>query len=290
LETGKRAQTRELVIGASAAALALMSHGGVVFGLLPIVLLMLTPRFWPGWRRVLPAAIVPVVLIVPWMLWQQLVDPPGNALVKQAFAGTFGFSEKEMGVIETIRRTYAQMTFGDWAQSRISALQDLSRAFGYPITLLTENAAGEVGALRRHDQFYILTSLRSLNLAWLFAGYWLLASLKGRVIDKREKSILLLLGVGICGIFLNLLFTIPFHIIPHHSYFSVLAILVGLAAAVSRAHIAVITTVLAIQATYMAIVWVILPLTEAAPIRGDVALGCTIVLASVAARLRSLRE
>src|SRR5262249_41665637 len=73
------------------AGVAMMSHGGVVFGLAVFVLTAMWPLGWSQVGRLVTLSVAALVIIVPWLLWQRFEDPPGTALVKFALAGTWGF-------------------------------------------------------------------------------------------------------------------------------------------------------------------------------------------------------
>lgn len=74
------------LIGA-AAAVAMLSHGGSIFGLLGILLTMLLLRRVPSARFLLAVASAAVVLYLPWSLYQKYYDPPGDRLLKMHLAG-----------------------------------------------------------------------------------------------------------------------------------------------------------------------------------------------------------
>lgn len=132
LTAGKRIEPRILILGGTAATLALLSHGGVVFGLLPVALLMLTRRFWPGWRPLLIGALVSAALLTPWVAWQGLVDPPGNHLLKSAFGGTYGEGEDHISLRETVRRRYEVTSVDDWLKLRWKAAEQFFRGLVVP--------------------------------------------------------------------------------------------------------------------------------------------------------------
>jgi hypothetical protein len=81
------------VLAVAAAALAVLAHGAAAFTVPVLVLLGL--HALRTHRRTLLSASVPVVvagavglaLYLPWMLYQRLVDPPGDRLLKWHLAG-----------------------------------------------------------------------------------------------------------------------------------------------------------------------------------------------------------
>lgn len=285
-QTGRRADRVELTIGAVAAALALMSHGGVVFGLIPVAILMLTPRYWPGWRTVLPAGILAVSMLIPWTLWQQLVDPPGNSLIKSAFGGTFGFGEEDIGVMETIARAYKDITFSQWVDSRIVAFATYFKQLWSPIGAFRSGQGSEIAMLRKYDQWYLFASFKILNVGWLVIGWLVLSRVRGREVDPREGGVSTLAVVGVSGVALSGLLTLSNHnIISNESYLSVLAIFVALATAISNSSIGLTYVVLGCQVLYMSFVWHLLPLVDSVSLHLDTLLGCVGALLALYALL-----
>ena len=277
INSNKPLTTFELVIGATAAALSLMAHGGVMFGLVPVALLMLTPTFWPGWKKVFPASVAAAIVIIPWFLWQRFEDPPGNALLKSAFAGTYGFDEKHLGVLETIRNAYSDMSLSQWIQLRWDSIRELFGSFWDPILACLPSSNVGLDILRKHDQWYLFTSMKALNFGWLIIGYYVVRAIRNRTMDKNEKSIILIVAIGVTGIIANSLTTFPIHIIPHQSYFAVLAIVLGLAMAIANSGRIIVSIVATCQVLYLLIVWIVSPLMQSIGIRSDVALGWVLV-------------
>lgn len=74
-----------LILVAVLAALALLSHGGIAFSLLALVLLV--ARLRPSAIRAGLALAAGVGIYLPWIAYQHFVDPPGNRLLKWQLAG-----------------------------------------------------------------------------------------------------------------------------------------------------------------------------------------------------------
>ena len=69
-------------------------HGGTVFGIVAMLLVAAFVLSVPRFRTLLISGIAAACLLLPWMLWQKLVQPPGNALVQSVFAGVYGFDKR----------------------------------------------------------------------------------------------------------------------------------------------------------------------------------------------------
>jgi hypothetical protein len=88
---------------AALCALAMLAHGGSVFGIIPLVGVAAF-RGLPSWRWIGVAALVGFALMAPWSAYQKYADPPGNRLVKWTLAGVVEIDER--GVSETIVDAY----------------------------------------------------------------------------------------------------------------------------------------------------------------------------------------
>jgi hypothetical protein len=86
-------------------ALAMLTHGTSVFGVIPLAVLALV-RGAPSWRWLAAAGAAALALYAPWLLYQRYVDPPGNRLVKYQLAGVQPVDGR--GALETIVDAYEQ--------------------------------------------------------------------------------------------------------------------------------------------------------------------------------------
>lgn len=284
LDTGRRVAPATLILGGAAATLALLSHGGVVFGLLPVAVLMLTPRFWPGWRPLLLGAVVAIALLAPWTTWQNLVDPPGNHLVKSAFADTLGKGEDDISVWETVIRRYKQMSVQEWAETRWAALGQLFVGWdppGSPSPLSIDSP----DRMRGNDMLFVVPSLRVLILGWLPLIATLIAIFRVRRVAPSDATALLMAGLGTVGFLISCLTTFPPQAIHHNSYLSMILLILGLATAISSlADRRLVVIVIFVQIVYMSVVWGIAPLDISVNNRLDVMAGWALAAGLAAER------
>jgi hypothetical protein len=124
--TEERHHPATAVLVAGLFGLAMLSHGTSIFGILPLAVLAVF-RGLPSWRWLVTGAVVGAALLGPWALYQRYVDPPGNRLTKEAFAGLTrvdrrGTSEAIVdsyrdagfsGVVENKKRNFVVMTVGE---------------------------------------------------------------------------------------------------------------------------------------------------------------------------------
>ena len=109
---------------ALAAAFALLSHGGALFALMGSTLAYLI------WRnrsllRITKMATLSMGTYLPWIVYQRLVDPPGDRLVKWHFAGQIAPSPG--GTLQTIISAYENQSLSGWIEAKASNLSVIFR-------------------------------------------------------------------------------------------------------------------------------------------------------------------
>jgi hypothetical protein len=272
----------EAVFAGITGALSMLAHGGVVFGFIGLGIMLLMPTYRLGSRNLLVGISSFAIVLLPWVLWQYLEDPPGNALVKFAFAGTFGFGKEHVGVLQTIQQAYAKISLADWIAMRWEGFKTLVGT--HTPNLISWFFSGETdvsGSFRREDFLFVIPSLRVLNIGWIVWAVAMLRAWRARSTPpQRIQSISVWVTLGASGLLINVLVTWNMHILHHQSYFSMLLIVVGLTGAILSAARWMTTGLVGMHLLYFIAVWVIGPLQAGGPIRSDVALGW--VLSAVA--------
>jgi hypothetical protein len=245
-------------------ALALLAHGGVIFGLVPLFVVFALRRRANRVRGLIVPVVVATVVIVPWLLWQQFEDAPGNALAKFALAGTFGFGEETKGLATTIREAYARLSLSDWLWLRWQGLLTLLGAFRPPLVRwLWLQPMDFLGQLRLTDFVFVFPSLGLGNLGCLV----LLTALFRAHRDANSTCIFKSpcaswVLIGLSGIALNVVLTWHLHVVHHQSYVSLLLIFAGLYSALLLNGPSLCRMVLAGQFAYFVLVWLCSPLAE----------------------------
>lgn len=115
-ERALREQPWLVVLLAVLAGLALLAHGTSVFGLVPLAAIALWQGL-PHWRWLAAGAAVLLVLLVPWMAYQQYGNPPGNRLLKWHIAGVMEIDER--GTVETIVDEYQEAGVGGTLENKL---------------------------------------------------------------------------------------------------------------------------------------------------------------------------
>jgi hypothetical protein len=145
------------------AALAMLSHGGAVFFLVPAIGLVALPPRWPGLKPALTAAIVVGLLYSPWIWYQKSFEPPGDRLVKMHLAGIDGIDPRKPSVV--IKEAYQQAGWQRVIDNKLSNFQMLIAAPSLPVLFKFDRSSIE--SKRTDVFFHTFRSLELLNLGWL---------------------------------------------------------------------------------------------------------------------------
>jgi hypothetical protein len=260
------------------AGLALMCHGGVLFGMVPLLPAALRRARQARFRHVLLGCAVLAAIVLPWSAWQRLEEPPGNALVKFAFAGTWGFGEEGVSVWDTVRTAYLGVTFDEWLTQRWNAIRSLLGAYVDPLlNHVTQRAYGEsvAGRSRLADFLFLFPSMRFLNLGWLAMALLAWRSSSGTTRDLKPWH---LARIGLAGVAVTVIVLWRIHVIHTLSYMSVLLITVALATALIGITSTFARLAVAAQFAYFVTVWILDPLLGGPRLRWDIALAAAATL------------
>lgn len=106
----------------SLAAFALLAHGGSAFGLLGLGLLAIfVGRRGLTWRLLGTSAMAFVFIYLPWILYQKVLDPPGDRLLKMHLAGVDKPDQRP--VFETLVRAYTDLGFSGVLHNKLANLK-----------------------------------------------------------------------------------------------------------------------------------------------------------------------
>jgi hypothetical protein len=270
LRTPPDARRTHAIWAALFAALAWLSHGGVAFSflaLMPLVLWRLIRRDCRGWAA---AAVVVLLLTLPWLAFQKLYDPPGNRLLKWHLAGA---QEKDArGTWETIRASYARTGWPEvWANKASNFHSQVLGDWRELIDLSPRTALDR----RTHEFFHTARALAWWPLAALLA----IATTRRRWLDGSRD--LLVLGGWLAltiTIWCLLMFGRYQASIHHGSYAMMVGLFVVCAVILERTLPAMLPIVAGLQAVTLATTWALGNATIGGP---PVGLGFVIVTALV---------
>jgi hypothetical protein len=170
-------------------ALAMLSHGSSVFGVIPLALIAAC-RGLPSWRWVGVAIAAGLILMAPWSAYQKYGDPPGNRLNKWMLAGVPEIDSRGSG--DTILNAYDEAGLGGTLHNK--AENFVTMAGGGPMfeRLKTAGDALESGDLRLFVSevrtILFLNLIPSLGLL-LIAPFLMLAARRRGRLNPREWSL-----------------------------------------------------------------------------------------------------
>ncbi len=121
-------------------ALAMLSHGSSIFGVIPLVGVALW-RGLPGWRWVAVLVIAGGVAYAPWVAYQKYADPPGNRLLKYQLGGATEVDGR--GVAEAIVDGYEEAGVGGTIENK---LQNFEEMLGFERVFDSDAPGGDVTA------------------------------------------------------------------------------------------------------------------------------------------------
>jgi hypothetical protein len=214
------------------AALASLSHAGVAFTLLPLGLLLLVPRYYPGLSRLFAAGSVYLLMLCPWVSYQTYYDPPGNKLVRQHLAGDRPTWQPDKSLARNLVAAYGSVSAGEIVHNKLENLRMFFMAsqeqyhwpeHGTPV----EWPVGAIG-LRRCDFMCLFWSLGLLNLAWplAVASWWR----RSADLDPTLGFTVPALGLAAVAVWVVLMFGPASTVIHQGSYATVLLLFAALAA------------------------------------------------------------
>jgi hypothetical protein len=145
-------------------ALAMLSHGSSVFGVIPLVLFA-AYRGLPSWRWLAVAALAGLTLMAPWMAYQHYANPPGNRLLKWQLGGDITLDSK--GTLEAIEDGYGE---AGWEGTLENKEDNFGEIVGWPRArddleyALEADKPGLAAAAVRGSRFFSLLPFLGLLL------------------------------------------------------------------------------------------------------------------------------
>ena len=233
-----------------ASCCSVLIHPGSFFALLPI-LIVFTFRYRKiHLSQIIAATIVFVILMLPWMMFKNKYDPPGNMLEKRFFANHPVFDD--VSLKEAVIESYSHLTLDEWVRGRmknvLTIFGNYRRAFG-------ETLFSELGA-----ESFILRVYNSNNIGIcvvpLILGLLLLPYMYARASGELKRNLGFLTAIILIGFTVWVILILPpgRTILPHGSlYFPILIMLVSVT--VASFHSVALKVLYCLNLAYFVIVW-----------------------------------
>ena len=200
------------------AALAMLSHGSSLFALIGFGVVVLTFWRWPALKTTIYGAATLLAIYGPWALYQNVIEPPGNRLLKWHFAGVMQIDDRSF--LEALRDSYGALSWPEYWRGKRQNLQALSDS--WPSGLLDPLVGPLTGnwspaAVRKADFFALLPSLHLFSIAFVVAVTLLV------LVPPRQRAVGLRMLIAIIGTlagFVMLIF-MPGQTLNHHGTYAV---------------------------------------------------------------------
>jgi hypothetical protein len=247
-----------LLAGASF-SMSLMSHGSAFFGLLAFGSVFATRFLFSHWRLFVLTGTAFLVLTSPWLIWVRYCDPPGNALIKEAFAGDINFGDRKVDLGKAILDAYSHDSVQAWAKRKLHAIETWIGTYQpiWPSHLGWDLGGNE---LRRLQFFNLLPAL----------GLWVIPLILIPWVAKRKEPKTpmpnfgagMFMTLGLIGLAIQLLLMWDMHIMHTYAYSTVACL--HLAAAISLANSPrLIQRILSLAIFgWFSLVWVLSPIHD----------------------------
>lgn len=274
-------QPSTMVFVGAFAALGLLSHGGVLFTLIPFALLLLLPRHNPGVRYLCLAAAVFSIMYAPWALYHAHTTT-SDRLVKYQLAG-----EPELNNTSTttaIRKAYSSLTLGDWADGRVKNIEAyFVKDSSVPIYHVKHPAGHSTvfSTWREHEFLVTFLAFGFFNIAWAA----LLFPKIRHTFSSDEASLLKDFGLiaGVSLLLNALLIFVPGSTVIHQgSYATMILLFIIVLLILGKLPKKLQTIVLTLQISLFFASWVMSVYTENAQSRFVAGLISLVALATVA--------
>ncbi len=199
------------------AVLGMLAHGGTAFAVIALLPFAWRLRSRITLRSLAACAAAAIVLYVPWLMFQRLVAPPGNRLLKWQLAGVTPIDSR--GALQTLMQQYEQLS--------------LRQLFTYKVTDNLAALAGDHGlpagegfmGYAWHSQFFgLLPAAMPLLL-----GAGALAFPSGRRNLAAARPLAVFLAITLAA-WLALLWGGPIAAVIHQGPYALLVLFTGLCA------------------------------------------------------------
>ncbi|UBF28438.1 hypothetical protein K9N68_11520 [Kovacikia minuta CCNUW1] len=155
----RRPSTVEIALATLATALGMLAHGGVVFTVPALILMLLVrPKRLPGVQQILICCVIFGILMTPWGAYQKFYEPPGNRLVKWHLAGVIDPTDTRPS-LQTILDSYQQSSAAQIAHNKWENFKKLFNDL--------PGNANSSEARRTSEYYFVFRSLGILNVGWL---------------------------------------------------------------------------------------------------------------------------
>jgi hypothetical protein len=264
LVTRPASGTLLLSIAALSSALALLCHGGVVFGVAAALLVCAPAILRQGLRPVLISAALAAIPLMSWIAWQAIYKPGGNSLVRFMLTGDFGQDRRDVSVLADVIAAYSRLTTHAFLEMKTNALLTLfglrSTDCTFPRTLSFAEAG--IGALRFNEFYHLAYILAIPALAAICC-----TTFRSPGEPKRLGTMVTLLWTSLVATLLWIIIAWKCHIVHAFSYQAILAALIGCWGIALATNLRLATLFAGCSVALTFLTWIVDPLYQAITVR-----------------------
>jgi hypothetical protein len=262
-EPGRPFSLMESALLGLASGLGMLAHGGVAFTLVPLGLLLVLPRYYPGLSRLAVGAAVFAAAMAPWGFYQRYYDPPGTKLLRYHLAGGSPTWQDDRPLWRNLVDAYDGLSAGQVVANKVANLKVLFRGnerppeeqYPWPPNHDSAQWPVDVAALRRCEFLCLFWSPGLLNLGWVVA----VVSTRWQSLRPGPSLGVAVPALGLAGVlaWVLLMFGPGTTVVHQGSYATSLLLLAALAAWLAVLPPRPGYALLALQGTVFAATWVL---------------------------------
>ena len=231
---------------ASLFALSMLSHGSIIFTILPLGLYLLLTKHLPSFKIIIVALSAFLIIYGPWALYQeQRTD--SNRLVKWHLAGVIAVDERS--TVAAIKDSYTSISTNEWVNARF---ENFNTLFSIDVDYGSKNPSS-AERLRQQEFFATITALSVLNAGWVAL------LMMRRKKDPTLKKVTPLLVLSLVSLVAwNILMFLPGSAVIHqNSYVTMMLLITSLVVAIGTINKNLQLVVTVSQVIIFLAVWVI---------------------------------
>ncbi|QZZ21444.1 hypothetical protein J5X98_02945 [Leptothermofonsia sichuanensis E412] len=244
----RRPTTVEIILATTATGLGMLAHGGVVFAIPAIALMvLLRPRCFPHIQQIVLSCLIFAILLAPWGAYQKLYEPPGNRLVKWHIAGVVEIDPRPTG--QAIMESYQSLSLTQIAANKWENVKTILGSLPRP---------GEPPAVvREHEFFSFIRSLGVLNLGWVLLPIFFRSKRFHCGVERKHIGTLFAVGVGGLVFWIFAMFGPATTGVQSASFATIMILFTGLAVLLTGLPRRVVYGLLAFQGAVFKFNWII---------------------------------
>lgn len=178
--SSQRAPTRQFILGSVFAGLSFLTHNSTMLLLLPMGLLLLSPKLFPGIRTVILGAFTFALITFPYVAVKSINEPSVSNLTKYTLtvpesAPVEPEENKHLSTLEAVKRAYSAISFREVVDNKLHNISSIFNAgcFGKCNGISTKKSNWD------SELMPIAGSMKFFNIGWfLLLLPWAMVSLQ----------------------------------------------------------------------------------------------------------------